>query len=191
MPCPLDPSHSCLVTGLERHLLVCNARAPASCPPYLVPGVNRGECDTCGDEAGGAERLNMADISDGELLELIDLVKRTFHKFLKNDLVTEQLEHDLMKEELQSKEYGRSVMKHHVQNSSLLAHLAQAALTADHTTYVEVSCHSCHASCHSPPSSGAAAARSLTGSARPWPAPGHATWCWWTGPAPATSSTPG
>ena len=28
-------------------------------------------------------------------------------------------------------------MKHHVQNSSLLAHLARASLTADNTTFVE------------------------------------------------------
>ena len=32
---------------------------------------------------------------------------------------------------------GKSVMKHHIQNSSLLAHLAQASLTSDNTTFVE------------------------------------------------------
>ena len=32
--------------GLAKHLLVCNARAPDIRPAYLVPGINRGECDT-------------------------------------------------------------------------------------------------------------------------------------------------
>ena len=59
-----------------------------------------------------------------------------------------------MKEELLNKEYGneiaikrqitfnnlnpgKSVMKHHIQNSSLLAHLAGASLTSDNSTFVE------------------------------------------------------
>lgn len=135
VPCPLDPAHSCPAQGLAKHLLVCNSRAPDTRPVYLVPGINKGDCDNC--EESGREKVNIADISDDKLLELIDLVRKTFNNFFENGIHTEQLEHELMKEELLNKEYGKSVMKHHVQNSSLLAHLTGASLISDNTTFVE------------------------------------------------------
>ena len=46
VPCPLDPAHSCPAQGVAKHLLVCNSRAPDTRPGYLVPGINKGDCDT-------------------------------------------------------------------------------------------------------------------------------------------------
>ena len=76
----------------------------------------------CSDDTG-REKANIADISDEKLLDLIDLVRKTFDKLfqvncpisllvflihinLKNGIKTEQLEHELMKEELKNQEYG-------------------------------------------------------------------------------------
>ena len=87
---------------------------------------------------------------------------------------TLQLDHEIMREDLDNKEYGqcvrqicldstniitpvlgKSVLKHLVQNSSLLGHLSQSSLLGDNTTYVEfgsgrgaLSYHLTQVTCH-------------------------------------------
>ena len=58
VPCPLDPAHSCPAQGVAKHLLVCNSRAPDTRPGYLVPGINKGDCDTWWVRADDGLQLN-------------------------------------------------------------------------------------------------------------------------------------
>merc|ERR1719412_2704789 len=90
-----------------------------------------------GSPSSNIEMMNVSTISDDKLMDIIKLVKETYNKFLKGKMRTLQLEHEIMREDLDNKEYGKSVLKHLVQNSSLLGHLAQSTLLGDNTTYVE------------------------------------------------------
>ena len=43
VPCPYDPKHTCFATRMEKHLKICNSKPLAILPPYMVPGINKGD----------------------------------------------------------------------------------------------------------------------------------------------------
>jgi len=135
IPCPYDSKHTCSASKLERHLEICNSRPANNRPDYLVTGINKGD-DTETDQEVG-EKLTVNSVSDEHLLRLIEKIKNTFDNFLANSIEDKHLEHSVLGEELSNKDYGPSVLKHHIQNSSLVGHLAEAGLLQSHLTFVE------------------------------------------------------
>jgi len=67
-------------------------------------------------------------VSDEVLLDLISRVNMAHQKFLANLVKEEILKHNLIEEEMvkNASFYGPEVLKHLVQNSSLLGHLQKS-----------------------------------------------------------------
>jgi len=136
VPCPYDPKHTCFATKMERHLKICNSKPLAVLPDYLVPGVNSGDGRPL-DEKQGKEKLTVSTVSDEKLINIIGQLMSTYKKFVEGQIKDEHLEHTVLEEELNKPEYGPSVLKHLIQNSSLLGQLDKSGLLENGNTFVE------------------------------------------------------
>jgi len=136
VPCPYDPKHTCFATKMERHLKICNSKPLAVLPDYLVPGVNSGDGRPV-DEKQGKEKLTVSTVSDEKLINIIGQLMSTYKKYVEGQIEMEPLEHTVLEEELNKPEYGPSVLKHLIQNSSLLGQLDKSGLLENGNTFVE------------------------------------------------------
>jgi len=136
VPCPYDPKHTCFATKMERHLKICNSKPLAVLPDYLVPGVNSGDGRPL-DEKQGKEKLTVSTVSDEKLINIIGQLMSTYKKYVEGQIKLEPLEHTVLEEELNKPEYGPSVLKHLIQNSSLLGQLDKSGLLENGNTFVE------------------------------------------------------
>jgi len=136
VPCPYDPKHTCFATKMERHLKICNSKPLAVLPDYLVPGVNSGDGRPV-DEKQGKEKLTVSTVTDEKLINIIGQLMSTYKKFVEGQIKDEHLEHTVLEEELNKPEYGPSVLKHLIQNSSLLGQLDKSGLLENGNTFVE------------------------------------------------------
>jgi len=135
VPCPYDPKHTCFASKMEKHLKICNSKPPSLLPPYLVPGVNLG--DPSPDAGGKQEKLSVGNVSDEKLINIIGQLMATYKKCVEGQIEMEPLEHTVLEDELSKPEYGPSVLKHLIQNSSLLGQLDKTGLLENGNTFVE------------------------------------------------------
>jgi len=138
VPCPYDPKHTCFATKMEKHLKICNSKPPLILPQYIVPGINSGATRPAdADMKLNKEKLSIANVSDEKLINIIGEVMSTYKKYVEGNIVLEPLEHTAMEEELNKPEYGPSVLKHLIQNSSLLGQLDKSGLLENGNTFIE------------------------------------------------------
>lgn len=135
VPCPYDPKHTCFATKMEKHLKICNSKPPSQWPAYMVPGVNCGEPAPEPEEK--EERLSIGNVTDEKLINIIGQLMTTYKKYVEGQIEMEPLEHTVLEEELNKPEYGPSVLKHLIQNSSLLGQLDKTGLLENGNTFVE------------------------------------------------------
>jgi len=76
-------------------------------------------------------------VSDEKLINIIGQLMATYKKYVEGQIVLEPLEHTVLEDELNKPEYGPSVLKHLIQNSSLLGQLSKSRLLENGNTYVE------------------------------------------------------
>ena len=82
---------------------------PTSLPPYLVPGVNRGDPSPgeincvqnclklfCLEAAGKQEKLSVGNVSDEKLINIIGQLMATYKKFVEGQIEMEPLEHTVI-----------------------------------------------------------------------------------------------
>jgi len=136
VPCPYDPKHTCFATKMEKHLKICNSKPPLILPQYIVPGINSGATRPV-DSKLNKEKLSIANVSDEKLINIIGELMATYKKYVEGNIVLEPLEHTAMEEELNKPEYGPSVLKHLIQNSSLLGQLDKSGLLENGNTFIE------------------------------------------------------
>jgi len=141
VPCPYDPKHTVFASKMERHLKICNSKPLAILPDYFKPGINSGEDDpnTAVKEVEDKkkEKLTIANVSDEKLINIIGQLMSTYKKYVEGQIENEPLEHSVIEEELNKPEYGPSVLKHLIQNSSLIGHLDKSSLLENGNTFVE------------------------------------------------------
>uniref|UniRef100_A0A2M4ALY9 tRNA:m(4)X modification enzyme TRM13 n=1 Tax=Anopheles triannulatus TaxID=58253 RepID=A0A2M4ALY9_9DIPT len=160
IPCPLDPKHSVAAARLEKHLKVCNARAPASVPVFIVPGIN-----SCDDDASPAiapvqqmaEQQQQQNPQEAPLVpqesqtvapqklsalpaehlsELIAKVHRIFNAQV-GPIEEQSPRHPILDTELDNAEYGPQTLKHLRQSSALLGLLEAYGFLCDGSSFVE------------------------------------------------------
>ncbi|CAB3246955.1 unnamed protein product [Arctia plantaginis] len=149
VPCPNDPKHTCYVSKLKKHLLICNAR-PVQQPPYIVHNIN------CPTETDVYERKPLSQLSKETILAVIDKVNALYDKHINGQIVTEPEHpiHSAVLEEFSEGDRAESSLRHLRQVSSLLWLVEREGLVGDHTCYVElgagkghVSYYACNAWC--------------------------------------------
>lgn len=136
VPCPYDPKHTCFATKMEKHLKICNSKPPLILPQYIVQGINSG-AGRPADTKLNKEKLTIGNVSDEKLINIIGQLMSTYKKFVEGKIIMESLEHTAMEEELNKPEYGPSVLKHLIQNSSLLGQLDKSGLLENGNTFIE------------------------------------------------------
>jgi len=137
VPCPYDPKHTCFATKMEKHLKICNSKPQLILPEYIVPGINSGASRASDVKASKEGKLTIANVSDEKLINIIGHLMATYKRFVDGNIVMETLEHTAMEEELNKPEYGPSVLKHLIQNSSLLGQLDKSGLMENGNTFIE------------------------------------------------------
>jgi len=136
VPCPYDPKHTCFATRMEKHLKICNSKPPLILPEYIVPGINSGLARPS-DQKSNKDKLAIGTASDEKLINIIGQLMATYKRYVEGKIVIEPLEHSAMEEELNNQEYGPSVLKHLIQNSSLLGQLDKSGLLENGNTFIE------------------------------------------------------
>lgn len=116
MTCPFDANHSCDVKKLKKHLEKCPSR-PTVLPDYIQIGVNTAQ--NSGDET----RLRLFDVPDEKILQIVNRVNEIYDDKIRME--TEIRAHLIVEEEMSRNAsfFGPEVLKHLVQNSSLLGNL--------------------------------------------------------------------
>jgi len=123
VPCPYDPKHTCAASRIEKHLKICNFKPPDKLPEYLVPGINRGS-----SSLKDKEKMALSQVPDEKLINIIGMLMTTYKATIEGNIELEYLEHSVLQEELNNPEYGPGVLKHLIQNASLLGHLKASGL---------------------------------------------------------------
>ncbi|CAG7726199.1 unnamed protein product [Allacma fusca] len=132
IPCPFDPAHTCYEKLLSMHLKKCNMR-PKEPKEYFSQGINSDDiCDT----TNGDGPITLAEMSVEELRTLISLV-RSVHKEYVPQIPQKFGFHPDLGSEMLRTDVGESLMKHLVQNSSLLSILDESKLLKDSTCFIE------------------------------------------------------
>lgn len=129
IPCPLDPSHTCYLSKLEKHKKKCNAREKDK-PPYYKQNVN------AGDISESSPKISIHDVSDEELLCLINKVEEHFKKVVPPLMEIKTL-HPFLEKEIQESEAGTHSLKHIHQQASLLYIMEKYNLLNKGTCFVE------------------------------------------------------
>lgn len=137
IPCPYDPKHTCFATKMEKHLKICNSKPAAVLPDHVVPGVNSGGLDVVEQAKEARVGLTISNVTDEKLINIIGMLMSTYKKYVEGQIVLEPLEHTVLEEELNRPEYGPNVLKHLIQNSSLLGQLDKSGLLENGNTFVE------------------------------------------------------
>lgn len=136
VPCPYDPKHTCFATKMEKHLKICNSKPPSVVPEYLVPGVNSGEGQDIPAVKGS--QLTINSVSDEKLINIIGQLMATYKRYVDGEIPMESLDHPCMEDELGDPTYGPGLLKHLIQNSSLLGQMEKVGLLDGcGTTFVE------------------------------------------------------
>ncbi|XP_054707450.1 tRNA:m(4)X modification enzyme TRM13 homolog [Uloborus diversus] len=130
IPCPYDSSHFCYQSKLEKHLKKCNAREKEK-PEYFVKNINVG--DEPKDEVC---RVTLKDVSDEELLNLIEKIKTIYAKNC-SDIQNFNEVHPILSKEMQDTDDGANSFKHMKQQGSLLEILSKFKLLTDGLCFVE------------------------------------------------------
>ncbi|KAJ8721126.1 hypothetical protein PYW08_006591 [Mythimna loreyi] len=141
IPCPNDPKHTVYVSKLEKHLLICNARATEQ-PPYIVPNINAPtEVDTC-------PRKPLSQFPPETIMQVIDKVNFLYDKHVKDNITTapEYPIHSSVMEEFSESDRAESSLRHLRQVSSLLWLTEGEGLVAPNTCYVELGAGKGHVS---------------------------------------------
>lgn len=137
VPCPYDPKHTVFASKMERHLKICNSKPLAVQPDYFKAGINSGDRGSPPDAKDSKDTLTIANVSDEKLINIIGMLMATYKKFCEGEIPMEPLEHSVIEEELNKPEYGPSVLKHLIQNSSMIGHMDKSGLLENGNTFVE------------------------------------------------------
>ncbi|XP_059481646.1 tRNA:m(4)X modification enzyme TRM13 homolog isoform X2 [Neocloeon triangulifer] len=124
VPCPFDSTHTCFKSQLAKHMARCNSKPSESKPDYICPGINAGPAE----EEVPKVRLN--DVSDDELLSLINRVNTIYNEKIK--------EHPSLAEEIKRPDIGAPALKHLLQNSTLISLMEDENLLKDNSCFVEM-----------------------------------------------------
>ncbi|XP_035223689.1 tRNA:m(4)X modification enzyme TRM13 homolog isoform X2 [Stegodyphus dumicola] len=130
VPCPLDSSHFCYESKLQKHLKKCNAREKEK-PAYFVQNINAPDFNISENN-----KLYLIDVPDEELLCLVEKVKTLYNE---TDLHIHDsfTLHPILQAEMQNVDDGLCSFKHMKQQASLLAVLENFNLLADGTCFLE------------------------------------------------------
>lgn len=135
--CPLDSTHTVYEKNLKKHLKVCNA-AIKDRPPYIVPGLNAGQCS---DKNRASTDFKLADIEQVILDKIIDKVNKLYEKLAIEEQITELIvQHQLLEKELSNEIYGNESRKHLIQTSAIIGYLEHYGLLNNSTSFVEYGC---------------------------------------------------
>ncbi|XP_075982064.1 tRNA:m(4)X modification enzyme TRM13 homolog [Anticarsia gemmatalis] len=133
IPCPNDPKHTCYVSKLEKHLLICNARALPQ-PPYIVHNINAPTpTDVC-------VRKPLSQLSKETVMQVIEKVNLLYETHIQGNITTEPEHpiHSSVLQEFSESDRAESSLRHLRQVSSLLWLAETEGLVADNTCYVEL-----------------------------------------------------
>lgn len=143
IPCPLDAKHTVYVTKLEKHLKICNAKAPAQQPAFIVTGINSGETDDNNAAAAAADDTaeppgRLSDLPATRLDGLIAKIQHIYAEHnIADSIATLHLDHVSMDAELARDFYGPEARKHLRQTSAILGYLQHFELLAPATGFIE------------------------------------------------------
>ncbi|XP_011315241.1 tRNA:m(4)X modification enzyme TRM13 homolog isoform X2 [Fopius arisanus] len=128
--CPLDNSHTCYESRLEKHLKVCNAKKIIDAKPeFIVDGINRGNVQE------NPERVTLNLLEDDVVEGIIRRVEAAYEDL--PEVQELMLQHDVLDAEVNNPSYGKNTRKHLIQNSSILGHIARAGLAREDTCFIE------------------------------------------------------
>jgi len=107
-------------------------------PDYMVPGINSGSVQLEPEEQDKENKdlLTVNNVSDEKLINIIGQLMTTYKKCI-GKIPMDNLEHLCMKDELDCPDYGPNVLKHLIQNSSLLGQMDKAGLLENGNTFIE------------------------------------------------------
>ena len=119
--CPYDPNHTCDAKKLSKHLKKCPCK-PEPLPEFVRIGANGPS------ESEPASSVSIRDTSDEKLLEIIGLVNSIYDTEIRVE--TQIKSHPIVEEEMSRNAsfFGPEVLKHLIQNSSLLGNLESKEL---------------------------------------------------------------
>lgn len=130
IPCPYDSSHFCYKTRLQKHLRICNAREKDK-PEYFVHDINAGEASSY-----DAEKINLSDISDDDLLAFIKKINILFNENCISIIDSHSL-HPLLELEMKKIDDGFNNFKNMKQQASLLSLLDSRGFLSNGSCFVE------------------------------------------------------
>ena len=115
--CPYDPKHTCDAKRLTKHLNKCPSK-PEPLPEFVRLGAN-----APAETGEPTSSLTIRETSDEKLTEVIARVNSIYENEIR--IETEMLKHSIVEEEMTKNAsfFGPEVLKHLVQNSSLLGNL--------------------------------------------------------------------
>ncbi|XP_015121707.1 tRNA:m(4)X modification enzyme TRM13 homolog isoform X1 [Diachasma alloeum] len=128
--CPIDNSHTCYESRLEKHLKVCNAKKMIDAKPvYIVDGINRG------DVLENPEHVSLSLLEESVVESVIRRVEAAHVDLPEIEELI--LQHEVLDSEVNNPIYGSNTRKHLIQNSSLLGHINRAGLAREDTCFIE------------------------------------------------------
>ncbi|XP_058790637.1 tRNA:m(4)X modification enzyme TRM13 homolog [Phymastichus coffea] len=132
IPCPLDSSHTCFQSKLQKHLKVCNAKNKQDMQPlYVVKGINLGEPEEFPDDIP----FFLSSVNKSIIYSVLNKIKNAYVKL--PEIPEKILNHEVLEQELKNPINGREAKRHLKQTASLLGHLKQANLIHENTCFIE------------------------------------------------------
>eukprot|EP01029_Cantina_marsupialis_P022288 TRINITY_DN5433_c0_g2_i1.p1 TRINITY_DN5433_c0_g2~~TRINITY_DN5433_c0_g2_i1.p1 ORF type:complete len:455 (+),score=154.22 TRINITY_DN5433_c0_g2_i1:46-1410(+) len=141
IPCPLDPNHSIYEKDLKKHLKICNKHkleASLEDKPYYSKGVNFGEIDET-----ETSKLTLKDIVlkyDINFEEFSAKIESLYDEHI-GDLPREVIVQEKcveMIEEAKAKGAKRAILRHLIQQASIVGHMEKVGLTNKEQLFLEL-----------------------------------------------------
>ncbi|CAG5057789.1 unnamed protein product [Parnassius apollo] len=133
IPCPNDPKHTCYVSKLQKHLLICNARQREE-PEYIVRNVN------ISPMIDVSSRRPLNEYAPYDIQKVIDKVNLLYNDHVEGNIETvpEKPIHQTVLEDFSTPGRTESSLRHLRQASSILYLIEITGLVHDKTCYVEL-----------------------------------------------------
>lgn len=124
IPCPLDPKHTIFEKDLAKHSLRCNARPPTDLPAYFSKDVNFANEDV--------EQTKLADQPLEKISEFLSSIDSVYDDVA--PLIPEAiLDHPVLDHQKEKK----AIVKHVMQQASLIGHLKNEGLLVPSNCFIE------------------------------------------------------
>ncbi|GBP83517.1 tRNA:m(4)X modification enzyme TRM13 homolog [Eumeta japonica] len=135
IPCPLDPKHTCYLNKLEKHLLVCNARAVTTAA-YVRRGVNAGT-----SPGAAARRTPLTAAPPDQLAATLAKIDKLYALVTQSGISQwndNEKAHPCVAQELMRDDLGPAALRQLRQVSALLQLAEREGMIQNHTCYAEL-----------------------------------------------------